>query len=193
LSLPSVAPPWNRVGKRTKHASATVGGMERIVESEAAARPNRWRRLRGGFVTTIRKRKCLPGNTPRETLDSRGYADRTGETHRAALVPGLMQRQSDPQSLFAVHFTSGHPTVEAQPDRRPPGLTQVQPDPQLPDAQSPAPEQVPSARQRLVPPPISRQTQPDPQGLFREHAPAGQVGDGSGGVSSDDDLTHTPL
>jgi hypothetical protein len=87
-----------------------------------------------------------------------------------------MQRQSDPQSLFAVHFTVGHPTVEAQPDLRPPGLTQVQPDPQLPDAQSPAPEQVPSARQRLVPPPISRQTQPDPQGLSREHAPAGQVG-----------------
>jgi hypothetical protein len=104
-----------------------------------------------------------------------------------------MQRQSDPHSLWDVHFTSGHPTVDAQPDRRPPGLTQVQPDPQLPDAQSPASEQVPRVRQRLVPPPISRQTQPDPQGLFREHAPVGQVGGGSGGVSSDEDLTHTPF
>jgi hypothetical protein len=143
----------------------------------------------------IRKRK-RPREDSRGALDSRrcsrGYAAGTRETHRAALVPGLMQRQSDPQSLFAVHFTSGHPTVEAQPDRRPPGLTQVQPDPQLPDAQSPAPEQVPSARQRLVPPPISRQTQPDPQGLVREHSRAGQVGGSSVGAGASD-RTHTPL
>ena len=55
-----------------------------------------------------------------------------------------------------------------------------------PPADRQHPNRFPCARQRLVPPPISRQTQPDPQGLFREHSPAGQVGDGSGGGSDDD-------
>src|SRR4029079_17991264 len=93
--------------------------------------------------------------------------------------------QSGPQES-PLQRPAGHSPTETQPVLPPPGLTQVQPDPQLPCSQTSTPEQVPFARQRLVPPAISRQTQPDPQGLFREHAPAGQVGGGSA------DTAHVP-
>jgi hypothetical protein len=176
----------DRSGKGSTQAERTDS-----IAGRATDDPTEW--LASIFIT---RKQAPPGKTPRGALNSRGcsrsYEARTLETHRAALVPGLMQRQSDPQSLLDVHFTVGHPTVEAQPERRPPGLTQVQPEPQVPAVQSPAPEQVPRDRQRLVPPPISRQTQPAPQGLLREHAPAGQVRDGSGGGSTDEDLSHTP-
>ena len=98
--------------------------------------------------------------------------------------------QVGPQSAFDVQCAVRQPPVEAQPERRPPGLTQVQPSPHGFAWQSTIPEQVPRARQRLVPPPISRQTQPSPQGFLREHAPVGQVGDGSGGGFDED--THVP-
>ena len=144
------------------------------------------------ITAVIRKHECARENLPGALTvggRQRAYDVRRRETHRAA-APVPTQVHSDPQSEFDVHVTVGHPTVEAQPDLSPPGLTQVQPAPHVPDSQSPTPEQVPCVRQRRVPPPISRHTQPSPQGFLREHSPAGQVG---GGCSSLTTGAHTPL
>jgi len=52
---------------------------------------------------------------------------RTTEAHRAALLPGLTQMQSGPQSLSDSHCSDGHSPTETQRDLTPPGLMQVQP------------------------------------------------------------------